>query len=256
MKTLQRTRGTDCLSDLQMDRWAAKELDAETERAFAAHLLACARCKDRREEMNRTEAMFFSVESASTTASSPASNVHSIGKSVRSRRDTSRLFIAASPILALAAGAFLYLRGAGPISEEETRTKGTSHIEVFRKRGESVIALGGEDSVMPGDQLRFVYSSPRPRYMAVLSVDGMGHANTYFPEGSAAAYAEPGSHVPLPGAVELDAVLGDETVLAIFCEHPFDLGPLRQALEKSQASSFAPKDCTVDRIHLRKVGSP
>src|SRR5690606_9245521 len=101
----------------------------------------------------------------------------------------------------------------------------------------------------------FVYSSTRPRYLAVLSMDAARHASVYFPDGPAAVEVAAGVDVALPSSILLDDVVGRETIYGVFCGGPFELEPLRRARESGGAIR-APEGCVVDELSFAKERPP
>ena len=94
-------------------------------------------------------------------------------------------------------------------------------------------------------------TTPRPAFVAVLSLDPSGRASVYFPDGPRAVRVEPGVDVALPLATRLDGTVGEERVLGIFCDRPVELEPLRAALER-RPEPAAPAGCEVARWRFVK----
>ena len=55
-----------------------------------------------------------------------------------------------------------------------------------------------------GDQLRFRYTSAVPTHVAIVGVDGTGHATIYYPASAVAGHVEAGTDVLLEAAIQLD----------------------------------------------------
>jgi hypothetical protein len=112
-------------------------------------------------------------------------------------------------------------------------------------------ALPGE-AVAPGDVVRFVYSSREPRFLAILSVDGAGVASVYFPDGPETVKVPGAEDAPLPLGTRLDGVLGEEQVVALFCERNRVLEPVRQALQAAAPALPEVPGCTLATFHFSK----
>ena len=104
---------------------------------------------------------------------------------------------------------------------------------------------GPGETVAAGDAVRFAVTTPAKAYVAVLSLDPDGHGSIYFPLGARAEPVEASAEVALPLGTRLDATVGEERIVALFCSSPIELEPLRVQLERSGVS--APDGCQVTR---------
>ncbi|MBC8067335.1 MAG: DUF4384 domain-containing protein, partial [Deltaproteobacteria bacterium] len=118
--------------------------------------------------------------------------------------------------------------------------------------GGKAVRLVDGDTTHPGDTLRFEVSCATPQHVAVLSVDGAGTISAYHPTGPRAERVEPGQHVVLDGAIELDDVLGRETLHAVFCSEAVAVDELRAALERDRDAPHFADGCTSARMVLEK----
>jgi len=83
-----------------------------------------------------------------------------------------------------------------------------------------------------GDLLKFAVTLPSDGFLFVANLDSQGHVSRYFPtEGRASQALRRGEHL-LPGSVALDAVQGDELIIAVVSN---------AALTEAQVSSAASK---------------
>ncbi|HEX6245688.1 MAG TPA: DUF4384 domain-containing protein, partial [Polyangiales bacterium] len=226
--------GALCVSDLRIDQLLADELDATESAALRAHLSHCGACRERFATIDAERAQFISAH--------PSAPNWLLREPVRAKaaRYGVLLLLAAVALLALVR------------PSAELRTKGGEAFGFYVKRGNQVRRGSLGEPLHPGDRLRFTYSAQRARYLAILSVDSARHTNVYFPAAPDAAQVEPGTERPLPSAIELDAVLGSEQVLAIFCDRPFSLAPLLSRLGRAESSLNLPADCVTDRVTLQK----
>ncbi len=230
MTGLERARvGPDCASDLQLDRHLAGDGGGA---ALAAHLDACERCAGRAAVLRRE------LETFGVPLDLP-----------RSRRRTAGLILGA---VAAAAVIVIAVRPRTPSAPSDIRPKGADRIGVYVASGDRVRLAGPGEVVAPGDVLQLTYTTARPRYLAVVSIDGAGAFNVYHPPSGAAQIAEPGTDEPLPVSVALDHVLGRETLFGVFCDRPFD--PTELAPRGQQV--VVPPGCRVDRFVVDKRRSP
>src|ERR1700686_1295404 len=84
--------------------------------------------------------------------------------------------------------------------------------------------------------LRLAVPAPMKAYGAVHSLDPAGHGSVYFPIGARAAPVEGGGEVALPLGTRLDATVGEERIVGLFCSSPVELEPLRVQLERGGPS--------------------
>lgn len=249
-----------CITDLVFDRWRAGELDPSSIETYEAHLETCERCQ-RRHDTIEAEAEAFRSEfpRLNLAAKQPVSQV------VELRPKRSRWLGWASAGAALAAAATFALvvsppaneDGAGALSEQPgtVRTKGSSHIRFFVKHGDQVRRGDDGQVVHPGDQLRFTLTTPRPAYVAIVSLDAARVVSTYYPKSERSAAVGAGRDQALDSSVLLDQTLGKERIWGIFCEAPFDLEPLRAALQRQGKLPPLPA-CTVDEVSIVKEAAP
>lgn len=229
---------TLCLSDLSFDELFADELAGSERLRLDAHLAVCTRCRARRAELQAERQRFQATRPLVPAWLAPEAKIK-----VR-KRHYGALVLAALGLLAL-------LR-----PQPEERAKGGELLGFYVKRGAQIHQGSVNERLSPGDQLRFTYSSERARYLAVLSVDAAQRASVYFPASGQAQRVSAGKQVALPSAVELDAVLGAERVLAIFCDQPFPLAPLESALAQRREPLPLAADCVTDQLVLHKEAPP
>ncbi|HVH43483.1 MAG TPA: DUF4384 domain-containing protein, partial [Labilithrix sp.] len=136
----------------------------------------------------------------------------------------------------------------------DVRGKGAAHVGFYVKRGEHVWRGGDGERVQPGDALRFTVTSATASYVAVMSVDGAHHASVYYPyDGARAVPCEAGGDVALPSSVVLDAVVGNETLIALSCDRAIELEPIRARLDgRPFVHPPAVEGCRVETTRLEK----
>jgi hypothetical protein len=256
----RRSLGESCLSDLSLDRLALSEMD-ELERATAtAHLTTCAGCSgalarlaDEREHFAREAAFAQLAAGAIARASEPA---RPVAMAAILRR------LVPFGLLAGTAGLALLLGGG-------ERTKGGFSLSPYVQHPErgTAGALHLGEPLHPGDRLQFRYNGGQPGYLAVVAVDSTGKVSVYYPPGAAAARVEAGRDVALASAVELDATLGPEVIVAVRCESALPVADVvkatRDAAEAARARGVAPTElgplglpCVETRHRIAKAERP
>ena len=231
-------RPEGCLSDLVFDRLLAIEGSASADPSAQEHLRGCAACRARLASLTKARDA-FAVEPPLVVPTP------------RSRRR----WAWAVPCVAAAAAMLLLVHARlGQDGGETTRSKGASHIGFYVKRGESVSLGASGQRVGPGDSLRFVYSTPRAGYLAILSLDGNRHATIYFPDGLTAAPVDAAVDRPLEMSTVLDGAMGEEHIYGLFCAEAVPLESVRARLE---AGGVLPelRGCEVDALVIHKEGA-
>lgn len=107
---------------------------------------------------------------------------------------------------------------------EEPKLKGDA-FHLFLKRGEAeAVAVKMDQSVRPGDQLRFSYQATLDGFLVVLELDGTEQV-----EVRSSGEVSVGARV-LPGAIALDGSAGPEWFVSVFSPTPLDVEGLRGQL--------------------------
>lgn len=214
-----------CTSAYRLDRWRLGELDPAASAEVQSHLDGCSRCREAVAELASAEAAHRASAPPLRLAAGDG-RIRGVGSVTQTVRRSARW---AAPTAALAAAAtlLLVLRPG-----EGIRSKGPeAQVGMYVQHAGEVRRAAWGEAVQPGDAVRFTYSIARPSYLAILSVDGAGLASVYFPEGPLATRVEAASDALLPLGTRLDAVLGDEQVVALFCDRAQAVEPLRQAVQ-------------------------
>ncbi|MDP2270294.1 MAG: zf-HC2 domain-containing protein [Archangium sp.] len=142
------------------------------------------------------------------------------------------------PILGVAA-AFAVVATMGPGTQTEDDVyvgiKGAQPtLEVFAVRGAGgAFPVSSGVTLQPKDKIRFVVNPAGAKYLIVASRDGAGLFSVYHPFGAQQSQPLTGarSKLELPGAVELDATLGAERLVAAFSEEPLMAEQVEAALK-------------------------
>jgi ferric-dicitrate binding protein FerR (iron transport regulator) len=214
-----------CSSALQFDRYLAGEMDPPDAERFRAHAGACARCAS----------VLSELREESKERLPPLRVVPFPRRSLLPVR-----VLAAAAGIAAAASLLLVMRPAS------TGLKGSGFsLSMYVEHQGEVRRAGPGETLAPGDSVRFAVSSPLDVFVAVLSLDANGHGSIYFPAGGRAQRVQAGADVPLPLGTRLDATVGEERILGLFCASPVELEPLREQLERGDPA--IPDGCQVTR---------
>jgi hypothetical protein len=234
------TNETECISQLQVDRYFGDELTGSQRAAFELHVQGCERCANRRAALSAERAEFL--------ARVPSwRSLHAARAGVRPRRARWQFLGGA---VALAAAAALMLLPKEP-AMESVRLKGRPSISLFVKRAGRVARASSGDTFLPGDLLRVTYSSLNPVYLALLQRDSQGVAVQYPATAHKTELVPAGREVALDFSIELDARAGVEQLFAVFCDRATELEPVRVSLQRSRALPSV-MHCQLDEIVLNK----
>jgi hypothetical protein len=258
---MTRRRGPDCASDLLLDRLLAGELSVNEKSTLSAHLRTCAACEARHQALSNERTVLVS-------GMPPFGTIYSISSkqtsSVSGKIATPRRAMPAArwALLSLAAALVVWVsarpRPAPTEGQHEpndtsrlTRAKGepgSVQLTWVVRRGTLVSAPSGTKPLHPGDALRFSLSTDLPGYAAVLSLDSARRFSLYqdwVPLDSGVAQL-------LPGAVELDGVVGAEHWYGLVCRHAWPLAELEAAIRVAPEHPAWPSDCAVDHHRVAK----
>jgi hypothetical protein len=251
-----------CISNLEFDEWLAAELDAASALRCERHAAECARCAERRAQLEREAAAFHAqaphfdpaaIRARQAAQGGAAAEPTSRSAGPRRASRLPQLSAAFAACAALAAAVTLLLR---PVeSGPRTRAKGAPHLGFFVKRAEQVVRGDDATPVQPNDLIRFVYSADRSYYFALFDLDART-ASVYFPSTPGAQQVRPGNDMPLDFSVQLDAQLGTERVIGVFCAEPFEVEAVRSALASTAPLPAALERCERAELRLHKRAPP
>lgn len=220
------------LSSESIDLLMLDALKAEESAEAKSHLETCPHCKQRWAELNEDKLRFEQFVMPRTLAkveaslSPPKPFFERLAGSWRSLM----------PVAGLAAAALAAVLVSKSQTEDDVYvgTKGAARpsLEVVASRpgGEQVKVRPGSTVLHPKDRIRFVVTPGAFEYVLIASRDGAGTFTVYHPfNGAQSARLAPGAH-ELPGAVELDAAVGRERLVAVFSKQPVESAAVQAAL--------------------------
>lgn len=221
-----------CPSRLEISRWEAHP-EPERPAEFVAHVQGCGQCSAVLDDISSARSFLLGPNPAAASARA-ARNIMEVVQQRRTRQRWIR-FLAPIFLVPAAAALLLVVRPAlhshGQGDGAETAIKGGLIVETYCKRGDKVFpAVEGAD-FLPGDRLRFAYSSDKPGFLLVFGVDDQGRVFPYYEESALTGVkVEVGAHVFLPGSVELDHYKGWERVFALWAGTQFADDVVRAAV--------------------------
>jgi len=237
----EQIRPQGCITDLRFDAWYAGEISGAAREAFDLHVASCRRCQKRQSELAAEREAFLAI------------NPRLVKPPWRTPPERRKRWAMATMTIAASAAALiaLYIRPNFTEISQTVRLKGGAHIGFFVQRGDMYERATPVYTVHPEDRVRFIYSSPRPAYLAIYGVDTRGTVSVYFPASDSSERVRAGSDVALKSAVELDEVLGLERIYALFCQSAFQIAEPKNKLAAQQMLEPVP-GCHVDTLTWNK----
>jgi hypothetical protein len=216
------------VSSFDLDLLEMGELDEAKKRSVDEHLRACAVCREDRESLRKLRAEF-----AEKILPRTLERVRGRIADAPAQPWFARPAVFA-PLLASAAALVLWVATGLPGKGDDIRAKGDAALQVIARHEGRVTPLdAAHPTAAAGDEIRFVVTPvdlSHP-YLFVVSVDGSGRANVYFPFDGAesARVARPGRW-EIPGSIVLDETPGPERVFAVYSREPLTKAAVTAAL--------------------------
>lgn len=137
------------------------------------------------------------------------------------------------------------------LADAEVRIKGTTHLQIFRSRGDIKEALTDGEIAAAGDLLQISIRSDKQVYGVVVSVDGRGTVTVHYPDGVDAALFEAGELKLLPHSYELDDAPAIERFFFVSSKQRFSISLIQDAAKNLGRSIIDLND----RKHLLSLPS-
>ena len=267
------------VSDWMIERLAQGELDPATAHSVRARLAAElggeSAVQARLADLASDDQATLQRLPASLMAPKIRLRADQAGRAPRQQAPGRRL-VWLSPFAVAAMALLVYVGTKGPragtsgatadqAADEETTTKGATHLLAFRApslAGTKIEQLGTGAAVRPHDLLQLAYTAGDAHFGMVLSVDGGGGVTQHLPvaPGAAVPLSAAGA-VRLPTSYELDASPGFERFFLVTSAQPFSTEVVMaaaQALAKSPAAAQTralalPADLSQESLLLKKV---
>ncbi len=224
-------RGEDCPPRVRLEAHSAGE-----EPALAAHVTSCPHCGPYVSSLR-------SNSEAYVRARPPEMFLQQLDR--RPPPAKARFWWPALLGAALSVGVVTLLLWPDPAPD--SKIKGDS-FQIFLKRGEAdPTPVRMDQSVRPGDRLRFAYDAPVAGWLAVFELDGTEEV-----ELRTSRELSAGTTI-LSGAAELDAAPGPEWFVAVFSAKPLDLEALSAQLKGQSRQPRLTLECGSCRIEAVRV---
>ena len=172
------------------------------------------------------------------------------------------LGIAAAATLLLAVGLLPgkprdgLIPGSTPMNDEDISDKGAVGLELYCKRNDRVFRVHQGTTLRSDDMIRFVpvLSNDGPRYIMVVSVDGLGTVSKYFPQDSDTALRVHAMKAALPGSIVLDNTPGPEHVWLLSSKTPFRYSEIVTTIRRAWTRAGASDRMDLLPLNLEQVG--
>jgi hypothetical protein len=217
------------ISSFDLDLLEMGGLDESKKRTVDEHLRACATCRQDHESLKKLRA-HFSEEVLPRTVDRVRE---------RSKGPASSPFLRPAvfaPLLASAAALLLWIATGlpGKGGDDAVRAKGEAGLAIMARHEGRVAPLErAHPNVAPGDEIRFVVTPTdlSHPYLFIVSVDGRGRANVYFPfDGAESVRIDHVGRWEIAGAIVLDDAPGPERIFALFSREPLSKAAATGAL--------------------------
>ena len=265
------------LTELSAHRLRGDELTAEERVAAEAHLSACGACRARLDALDAqarelsASPLFsappdFAQLAARRQPPTPLNRDAPTGVPSPPRVATAswgRRAARWAAGAATACAALIAVLWLGPWRDEPfdtIRIKGQGlgfAIHLAAERGGTQLLTSG-DTIHPGARLGFVARPVEGGHILVVGVDANHSAYPCStPSGTSSPIEPQSTAVQLPGAVEMDDVLGREVFVAVRCPEPFSIDALRGPLEAASRAGAEEiprlrEGCAQEQIALTK----
>jgi hypothetical protein len=260
-------RGPDCLSHARLDQLALGELSNTEAAATRQHLAGCAACTEVAQALEQDRAGFVASVDIGARAADALARA-SLSSDKHKVPWWRRHWPVLAPAALAAAGLLLVLapKSGERSTGDEVRTKGTFGLSVYVLHAEAANAPQGAgegtrgglhlgEALHAGDHVRFgLRGADATGASFVLGVDDAGQVSVYHASASGAApVASATGERLLPEAIELDATLGNETLIALRCRGAVDTADVAAAAKRRGSEGSLGLPCDEARYVIKKV---
>jgi hypothetical protein len=226
-----------CLSEFALDDLILNG-DGGASHGAASHLQGCAACQHRYEERQAFLEQFERLQAGPLWRATR--------RGYERRRWSRRAFALGVPSgLAVACALVFLLHSGESPSGSYFGAKGAGALEIHCRRADRTFTLRPNDTVEPGDELRFV---PRPvssalHYVQVASIDGTHRYTPFYPSDlTASSLPLPSPGQPLDGSIRLDSAPGPERLFFVFSPVSLPAAEVEQAARQHVTDLQAVRD--------------
>lgn len=232
---LMPTRRDGCPPAVALEEYAFGDAELGVNEV-ADHLTGCRACSAEVENLRRERDAFHAARPSATFMASLEPTLPAVTRlpTGRRRRFAGALGLsftaaAAAVVLLLSSEAF---QSSG--SEPGVRYKGAPALSIYVSRdGEPASPLAADQTLRPGDVLRFGVHRERAGYLWIVNVDDRGRVTRYVPHQGSAPLQVSTAAGPLPGSIRLDDFLGQELIVSVWSESPLPYERVRQAISNA-----------------------
>ncbi|MBN1128150.1 MAG: zf-HC2 domain-containing protein [Chitinispirillaceae bacterium] len=227
-------------SRLAVERLAAGELTDSDAEKIETHLRSCSSCAAYRTRLEQTRQEFLRIH--------PFTELKAVGATRKSGELWYERLLGAitvpvlRPVLipvciALLAGIMIlpFTGRRGLIDtdyRQDIRYKGTSQpLSYIYKRGDQVRESSLHDTLRAGDKVQIFYDSRKDQFLTLFSVTDRGGVSFYHPDARSllcSIRTGVGKRLAYPVSIELDSTEGNELLVGLFSEKPFDTAGIKQ----------------------------
>ena len=231
--------GLEC--SLALYRYAARDGSSQSDKAFRTHLQTCADCRADLEQLARATVAPSQCGASPNQAAGTATERD--GESCQGLQVRRAMWVRGLAASVACAGLLLFLKLHLP-GHSSTRAlltpKGAAALHVAVVREGKTAQWAAVDNLLPGDELRFSYSTPSSMFPLLFAADESGTVEQIFPYGKP-ILAQPGNGAL--GAAEVDNRPGCQWLVAGFVGADESPNPdmlsaaVRKAVARRQAGS-------------------
>lgn len=226
----------NCPNHLRLSQWALGEIAPDEHQSLAAHVQSCSRCTAELGEIQRNLADYQSHAAREwrRLQSRMADPTPPTGWQRWRLPVLSFASVAAAASLAV-----ILLPSQTTVVAPEVRFKGAVSLQVVAARGVEQFEVKANASLHAGDALRLVLAAGTPGQFGAVLVDAMQARTWLYPDPTQAPRApfklSAAGTQPLADSFVLDASLGAERLVWLFCEPTVSGAELLRALESDDA---------------------
>lgn len=227
-----------CLSEFALDHLVLSDQSSVSEEAVA-HVSTCDACRHRHDERRAFVEQFEQQQGPR------------LWQEIRLRHERRqrrrRMVVLGLPTFLAAAclvGVLVVRTGDAP-QAHYLGAKGAPSVAIHCRRDGRTFALGPDEAVRSGDELRFVPrpTSPRARYVQIGSIDGTGRYTPFYPADLAASSLPlPAAGEALPGSIRIDGAPGPERLFVVVSAVPLSAADVEPAARERVAALRAADD--------------
>ncbi len=225
---------------LLIERLSAGELDKDDSRRIEEHCKTCPECAGYLESLRHDARCFLALhpfrDFQQHTVSIPHQPWYRIFLNGFRRPSLSPVYGLIAIIFITAPVIYYTYYHHGPQGDPSTpgiRFKGNTSLSFLLKRNGIISHCSPLDTVYPGDEIQVIYSTPRPGFISLVSIDSYGAISWYFPQKDSqfcSIAAKPGGRQVYPAGILLDDSQGKELIVGLLSDKPLSTKTVKKWL--------------------------